>query len=50
MTDKVLEEQASRARKQHGERLGLEDFAQFLHLPVTDTLAQVLNLFDKVNT
>lgn len=48
-TDKVLEEQARRARKLHKDRLGLDDFAQFLDLPVTDTLAQVHSLFDKVN-
>ncbi|XP_070702868.1 lysophosphatidylcholine acyltransferase 1 [Pempheris klunzingeri] len=46
-TDKVLEEQARRARKLQGDRLGLEDFAQFLNLPVTDTLAQVHSLFDQ---
>ncbi|XP_036949563.1 lysophosphatidylcholine acyltransferase 1 [Acanthopagrus latus] len=46
-TEEVLEEQARRARKQQGERLSLEDFAQFLSLPVTDTLTQVHNLFDK---
>lgn len=47
---KVLEEQARRARKLQGGRLGLEDFAQFLNLPVTETLAQVHSLFDQVNT
>ncbi|XP_039978679.1 lysophosphatidylcholine acyltransferase 1 isoform X1 [Xiphias gladius] len=45
--DKVLEEQAKRARKLQGDRLGLEDFAQFLNLPVTDTLSQVHSLFDQ---
>ncbi len=49
-TDKVLEEQARRARKLQRDRLGLEDFAQFLNLPVTDTLTQVHSLFDQVNT
>lgn len=48
-TEEALEEQARRARKQQGERLRLEDFAQFLNLPVTDTLTQVHSLFDKVN-
>lgn len=43
----VLEEQARRARKLQGERLSLEDFAQFLNLPVTDTLTQVHSLFDQ---
>uniref|UniRef100_A0A8D3E350 Lysophosphatidylcholine acyltransferase 1 n=1 Tax=Scophthalmus maximus TaxID=52904 RepID=A0A8D3E350_SCOMX len=44
---KVLEEQAKRAGKLQGDRLGLQDFGQFLDLPVTDTLAQVHRLFDK---
>lgn len=48
-TEEALEEQARRARKQQGERLSLEDFAQFLNLPVTDTLTQVHSLFDTVN-
>ncbi|KAI3358370.1 hypothetical protein L3Q82_014810 [Scortum barcoo] len=47
MSNKVLEEQARRARKLQGDRLGLEDFAQFLSLPVTDTLTQVHSLFDQ---
>ncbi|XP_037549295.1 lysophosphatidylcholine acyltransferase 1 [Nematolebias whitei] len=46
-TDKLLE-QASRATKLCGDRLGLEDFAEFLNLPVTDTLKQVHNLFDQL--
>ncbi|XP_013883872.1 lysophosphatidylcholine acyltransferase 1 [Austrofundulus limnaeus] len=45
-TDKLLE-QANRAAKLHGDRLGLEDFAQFLNLPVTDALKQVHSLFDQ---
>lgn len=47
-TEKVLEELARRARKLQGDRLGLEDFAQFLNLPITDTLTQVHSLFDQV--
>ncbi|XP_054462039.1 lysophosphatidylcholine acyltransferase 1 [Anoplopoma fimbria] len=46
-TDEGLEEQARRARKLQGDRLSLEDFAQFLNLPVTDTLTQVHSLFDQ---
>uniref|UniRef100_UPI003AAEBA9D lysophosphatidylcholine acyltransferase 1 n=1 Tax=Centroberyx gerrardi TaxID=166262 RepID=UPI003AAEBA9D len=46
-TDTVLEQQASRARKLCGDRLGLEDFAQYLNLPVTDILTQVHSLFDQ---
>lgn len=45
-----IDEQAKRARKLQGDRLSLEDFAQFLNLPVTDTLTQVHSLFDQVNT
>lgn len=48
-TDKLLE-QANRAAKLHGDRLGLEDFAQFLNLPLTDTLKQVHSLFDQVRS
>ncbi|XP_034561476.1 lysophosphatidylcholine acyltransferase 1 [Notolabrus celidotus] len=44
---KSLEEQASRARKLQGDRLGLEDFAQFVNLTVTESLTQVHSLFDK---
>ncbi|XP_047238958.1 lysophosphatidylcholine acyltransferase 1 isoform X2 [Girardinichthys multiradiatus] len=46
-TDNMLEEEARRATKLQGDRLGLEDFAQFLNLPVTDTLRQVHSLFDQ---
>lgn len=47
-TEEVLEELARRARKLQGDLLGLEDFAQFLNLPVTDTLTEVHSLFDQV--
>lgn len=47
-TEKALEELARRARKLQGDHLGLEDFAQFLNLPVTDALTQVHSLFDQV--
>jgi len=49
-TEKLLEEQARRARKLQGDRLALEDFGHFVNLPVTDTLKQVHDLFDQVNT
>lgn len=45
----MLEEEARRATKLQGDRLGLEDFAQFLNLPVTDMLRQVHTLFVQVN-
>ncbi|CAG5892186.1 unnamed protein product [Menidia menidia] len=47
ITDKLLEDQARRARKLRVERLGLEEFGLFLNLPVTDTLRQVHNTFDQ---
>ncbi|XP_076016059.1 lysophosphatidylcholine acyltransferase 1 isoform X1 [Genypterus blacodes] len=43
--EEVLEQQASRARKLQGDRLGLEDFAQFINWPVTDKLTQVHSFF-----
>ncbi|KAM9384869.1 lysophosphatidylcholine acyltransferase 1 [Pholidichthys leucotaenia] len=46
-TDSFLEEQARRARKLQGDRLGLEDFSQFLNLPVTDVLKEVHSFFDQ---
>lgn len=49
-SEKQLEELARRARKLQGDRLALEDFAQFLNLPVTDTLTHIHRLFDQVNT
>lgn len=44
-----LEKLARRARKLQGDRLGLEDFAHFLNLRVTDLLTQIHRLFDQVN-
>lgn len=49
-SEKQLEELARRARKLQGDRLAPEDFAQFLNLPVTDTLTHIHRLFDRVNT
>ncbi|XP_055368781.1 lysophosphatidylcholine acyltransferase 1 isoform X2 [Betta splendens] len=46
-TNKLLEDHARRARKLHADKLGLEGFAQFLDLPVTQALTQVHSLFDK---
>ncbi|XP_015244387.1 PREDICTED: lysophosphatidylcholine acyltransferase 1 [Cyprinodon variegatus] len=45
--DGLLEEEARRATKLQGDELGLEDFAQFLNLPVTDMLREVHKLFDQ---
>lgn len=49
-SEKQLEELARRARKLQGERLAPKDFAQFLNLPVTDTLTHTHRLFGQVNT
>uniref|UniRef100_A0A6Q2XCH9 EF-hand domain-containing protein n=1 Tax=Esox lucius TaxID=8010 RepID=A0A6Q2XCH9_ESOLU len=38
---------ANRARKLWGDRLGLEDFAQYLDLPVTDMLTELHGLFNR---
>ncbi|XP_056153941.1 lysophosphatidylcholine acyltransferase 1 [Lampris incognitus] len=46
-TDQMLEQQATRARKLHDDRLGQEDFALYLNLPITDTLSQVHSLFNQ---
>uniref|UniRef100_A0A3Q2Z885 EF-hand domain-containing protein n=1 Tax=Hippocampus comes TaxID=109280 RepID=A0A3Q2Z885_HIPCM len=47
ITNGLLKEQASRARKLLRHQLNLEDLACFLHLPVTNTLREVLSLFDE---
>uniref|UniRef100_A0A3Q1G795 EF-hand domain-containing protein n=1 Tax=Acanthochromis polyacanthus TaxID=80966 RepID=A0A3Q1G795_9TELE len=47
LLSRINKEQAKRARKLQGDRLGLEDFAQFLNLPTTDTLEQVHSFFDQ---
>ncbi|XP_077362661.1 lysophosphatidylcholine acyltransferase 1 [Festucalex cinctus] len=46
-TESLLKELASRARKLQRHQLNLEDLACFLHLPVTNTLQDVINLFVK---
>lgn len=47
--EKLLQDYGNRARKLQGERLSLEDFAQFLNLPVSDVLRDMFALFDEVN-
>lgn len=49
-SEKQLEELVRRAIKLQGDRMAPEDFAQFLNLPVTDTLTDIHRLFDQVNT
>lgn len=48
-TEKVLQEYGNRARKLEGQKLDLDDFAQFLDVPVSDMLRDVFALFDEVN-
>lgn len=42
-----LEEEATKARKLHGQWLSVESFAQCLDLPVSDTLRQTHSMFDQ---
>uniref|UniRef100_A0A3P8T7E7 Lysophosphatidylcholine acyltransferase 1 n=1 Tax=Amphiprion percula TaxID=161767 RepID=A0A3P8T7E7_AMPPE len=46
-TGKVLQEFGNRARKLEGQKLGLEDFAHFLDVPVSDMLRDMFALFDE---
>ncbi|XP_029958854.1 lysophosphatidylcholine acyltransferase 1 [Salarias fasciatus] len=46
-TEKVLQEYGNRARKLEGQKLGLEDFAHFLDVPVSDMLRDMFALFDE---
>ncbi|TWW79481.1 lysophosphatidylcholine acyltransferase 1 [Takifugu flavidus] len=46
-TEKVLQEYGNRARKLEGQKLDLDDFAQFLDVPVSDMLRDVFALFDE---
>ncbi|XP_008329467.1 lysophosphatidylcholine acyltransferase 1 [Cynoglossus semilaevis] len=43
--EKMLTDNVNRVRKLQGERLSLDDFAQFFNLPVTDTLREVYSVF-----
>ncbi|XP_072317539.1 lysophosphatidylcholine acyltransferase 1 [Eucyclogobius newberryi] len=45
--EKDLQEFGNRARKLEGQKLSLEDFAQFLDLPVSDMLRDMFALFDE---
>uniref|UniRef100_A0AAY4E363 EF-hand domain-containing protein n=1 Tax=Denticeps clupeoides TaxID=299321 RepID=A0AAY4E363_9TELE len=49
VTEEVLQDLASRAQKLWGDRLGLEDFAQHLNLPVSEQLQDIFALFDDVS-
>uniref|UniRef100_A0A3B3ZZC7 EF-hand domain-containing protein n=1 Tax=Periophthalmus magnuspinnatus TaxID=409849 RepID=A0A3B3ZZC7_9GOBI len=47
-TEKDLQEYGNKARKLEGQKLSLEDFAQFLDFPVSDMLRDMFALFDEV--
>jgi len=49
-TEKVLQDYGNRARKLEGQKLDLDDFAQFLHVPVSEMLRDMFALFDEVKT
>lgn len=46
-TEKLLQEYGNRARKLEGQKLSLDDFAQFLDVPVSDMLRDMFALFDE---
>lgn len=49
-SEKVLQDYGNRARKLEGQKLGLDDFAHFLDVPVSDMLRDMFALFDEVNS
>lgn len=48
VTDEVLHEEASRARKLCGSRLDVEGFSQYLKHPVTEAVQDIFSLFEEV--
>lgn len=46
-TEKVLQDYGNRARKLEGQKLDLDDFAQFLDVPVSEMLRDMFSLFDE---
>lgn len=48
-SETLLQDYGKRACKLQGQRLSLEDFAQFLELPVSGELRHMFALFDEVN-
>uniref|UniRef100_A0A8C9R5M6 Lysophosphatidylcholine acyltransferase 1 n=1 Tax=Scleropages formosus TaxID=113540 RepID=A0A8C9R5M6_SCLFO len=46
-TEEVLQEYGEKARKLQNEKLGLQDFAQYLGIQVSDTLRDMFALFDE---
>lgn len=48
VTDEVLHEEVSRARKLCGSRLDLEGFAQYLNQSMTEAVQDIFSLFEEV--
>lgn len=49
LSEKVLQEQGSRARKLWGDKMGLADFAQCINMPVTDMLQDMFDMIDEAS-
>ncbi|XP_072530879.1 lysophosphatidylcholine acyltransferase 1 isoform X1 [Salminus brasiliensis] len=47
VTDQLLQEEGSRARKLCGHKLGLEGFAEYVNVPMTETLQDIFALFEE---
>ncbi|KAK3508336.1 hypothetical protein QTP70_022082 [Hemibagrus guttatus] len=47
VTDELLQEEGKKACKLCGQKLNLEEFAEYLKLPVTETLQDVFTLFEE---
>lgn len=49
VTDQVLQEEGKKACTLCGRKLSLKEFAEYLNLPVTETLQDVFALFEEVS-
>ncbi|KAI4890535.1 hypothetical protein NFI96_019232, partial [Prochilodus magdalenae] len=47
VSNQVLQEESSRARRLCGRKLSLEGFAEYVHLPVTEALQDIFALFEE---
>ncbi|XP_042551107.1 lysophosphatidylcholine acyltransferase 1 [Dipodomys spectabilis] len=45
--EKDLDKYSERAKRRSGERIGLSEFAEYLEVPVSDTLEDMFSLFDE---
>lgn len=48
VTDEVLHEEGSRARKLCGSRLDVKGFSQYLNQPMTEAVQDIFSLFEEV--